>query len=558
MARFKLQAFDAVYERMSRPAGRPRARRSCSARPSARRGLRAVQDHVHRILNDMAHPWLDRFRRPLFWQEWWHFVDIDAAQQRSDETSRDAAGRLRRRPRCAVSPAAMRSAPTASPPAARSCARPSRRRDQLRPGAEQRPVLAHRHRQHLRGAAAYDYSRGRADRAAARPAAMPEVSADFRTLTVRLRPGIRFADDPAFNGRPRELVAADYVYALKRFADPTLQEPELALHRARQLPGLAELREQRSQGSRRSTTTARSTASARSTATRSSCGSASRAPRFLRALADARCRRRGARGGRAYGDEIGAHPVGTGPFRLASGAALAHRARALADVPRRDLRRPAGADRRRGQAMSRASRAAGCRWSIASRSRSSRRASRAGCRSSTAQHDTARGAGRLHRPRCRTARWRRASRAAGIRPGVSPDIGSPSSTWSIRWSAATRRRRSRCGAPSASPRRRGRDPPGAARPASPRSRRSRRTPRATTRVSQRDERHDRARSQRAARHVRLRRPRWRRLARAARGGRWCSRSPPSRPVARVQRAVEAQAPTAAMRVSFDTASGPRT
>jgi hypothetical protein len=33
-------------------------------------------------------------------------------------------------------------------------------------------------------------------------------------------PGIFFADDPAFQGRPRELVAADYVYALKRFADP--------------------------------------------------------------------------------------------------------------------------------------------------------------------------------------------------------------------------------------------------------------------------------------------------------------------------------------------------
>ena len=30
-------------------------------------------------------------------------------------------------------------------------------------------------------------------------AAMPEISSDFRTITVRLRPGIFFADDPAFN-----------------------------------------------------------------------------------------------------------------------------------------------------------------------------------------------------------------------------------------------------------------------------------------------------------------------------------------------------------------------
>jgi ABC-type transport system substrate-binding protein len=51
-------------------------------------------------------------------------------------------------------------------------------------------------------------------------AALPEHSADFRQWTIHLRPGIRFADDPAFGGRPRELVAADYVYALQRIADP--------------------------------------------------------------------------------------------------------------------------------------------------------------------------------------------------------------------------------------------------------------------------------------------------------------------------------------------------
>ena len=51
-------------------------------------------------------------------------------------------------------------------------------------------------------------------------AELPEVSADFRTFTFRVRPGIYFADDPAFKGRRRELVAEDYVYALKRHYDP--------------------------------------------------------------------------------------------------------------------------------------------------------------------------------------------------------------------------------------------------------------------------------------------------------------------------------------------------
>ena len=42
---------------------------------------------------------------------------------------------------------------------------------------------------------------------------LPEVGDDFRTWTIQLRPGILFADDPAFKGKPRELVAQDYVYA---------------------------------------------------------------------------------------------------------------------------------------------------------------------------------------------------------------------------------------------------------------------------------------------------------------------------------------------------------
>jgi ABC-type transport system substrate-binding protein len=56
----------------------------------------------------------------------------------------------------------------------------------------------------------------------------PEVSADFRVWTVKLKPGITFADDPAFKGRKRELVAEDYVYALKRMVDPANKSPVVA------------------------------------------------------------------------------------------------------------------------------------------------------------------------------------------------------------------------------------------------------------------------------------------------------------------------------------------
>ncbi len=51
-------------------------------------------------------------------------------------------------------------------------------------------------------------------------AAPAEVTDGGRTWTIRIKPGIRFVDDPAFKGKPRELVAEDYVYSYKRWLDP--------------------------------------------------------------------------------------------------------------------------------------------------------------------------------------------------------------------------------------------------------------------------------------------------------------------------------------------------
>ncbi|TMG81566.1 MAG: hypothetical protein E6H74_12610, partial [Betaproteobacteria bacterium] len=54
-------------------------------------------------------------------------------------------------------------------------------------------------------------------------AALPDVSADGLTWTIKLKPAIFFSDDPAFKGKRRELTAADYVYAWKRLIDPKLR-----------------------------------------------------------------------------------------------------------------------------------------------------------------------------------------------------------------------------------------------------------------------------------------------------------------------------------------------
>jgi ABC-type transport system substrate-binding protein len=72
----------------------------------------------------------------------------------------------------------------------------------------------------------------------------PEISADFKTFTVRIRPGIYFADDPAFKGRKRELTAQDFVYSIKRFADPATNAQNWAGYEDAGLVGLTELREQ--------------------------------------------------------------------------------------------------------------------------------------------------------------------------------------------------------------------------------------------------------------------------------------------------------------------------
>jgi ABC-type transport system substrate-binding protein len=56
--------------------------------------------------------------------------------------------------------------------------------------------------------------------------ALPDISPDGKTWTIRIKPGIYFADDPAFKGRKRELVAEDYVFAWKRVLDPRVRSTE--------------------------------------------------------------------------------------------------------------------------------------------------------------------------------------------------------------------------------------------------------------------------------------------------------------------------------------------
>jgi len=71
-------------------------------------------------------------------------------------------------------------------------------------------------------------------------AGMPEISDGGRTFTIKVAPGIFFADDPVFKGKPRELTAEDYVYSIKRIFDPRVRSTSLFIFE-QQLAGLDEV-----------------------------------------------------------------------------------------------------------------------------------------------------------------------------------------------------------------------------------------------------------------------------------------------------------------------------
>jgi len=145
---------------------------------------------------------------------------------------------------------------------------------------------------------------------------MPEIGDGGRTYTIHVRPGIYFADDPAFGGAKRELTAADYVYSIKRVLDPKVQasqiaevEPyvvgaDLAAEKARRenrfdydapIEGLKVLDRYTFQVKLKEPIYV-----------------------FIYNFADCRISCAVAREVvERYGDEFGSHPVGTGPWRLA-------------------------------------------------------------------------------------------------------------------------------------------------------------------------------------------------------------------------------------------------
>ena len=123
--------------------------------------------------------------------------------------------------------------------------------------------------------------------------ALPQISDAGKTYTLKVRPGIYFADDPAFKGAKRELTAADYAYSIGRFLDPKNRSPYAFLYEGDQ-PKL--------EGARALTT----------------LRIRLKNPdlNFGHVLAFSLSGAVAREAIEHYGDESAAHPVGTGPFRL--------------------------------------------------------------------------------------------------------------------------------------------------------------------------------------------------------------------------------------------------
>ncbi len=145
--------------------------------------------------------------------------------------------------------------------------------------------------------------------------AMPEISAGGTLYTMRVKPGIFFADDPAFKGKKRELTAEDYVYSIKRLFDPRKKSPNLYQFEG-QIVGMDEILAKARKENRMDYD---AVAEGLRALDRYTFQIRLKQPNFnfLYYLAYCNLTCAVAREvDEAYGTRVGEHPVGTGPYRL--------------------------------------------------------------------------------------------------------------------------------------------------------------------------------------------------------------------------------------------------
>ncbi len=144
--------------------------------------------------------------------------------------------------------------------------------------------------------------------------AMPDVEDGGATYVFRFRRGIFFTPDPAFSGRPRELTAGDQAYALKRLLDPAVRSPWLWLIEDK-IVGASEARATAIESGRFDYDAA---IPGIEVVDRYTLRIRLKTPdyRFLYVFAIPNTAPVAREVAEAYGRDLGAHPVGTGPYVL--------------------------------------------------------------------------------------------------------------------------------------------------------------------------------------------------------------------------------------------------
>ena len=144
--------------------------------------------------------------------------------------------------------------------------------------------------------------------------AMPVVSDDGATYLCRVKRGIFFTPDAAFKGKPRELTAADYAYTLKRLLDPQVKSPWQWLVSGKLVGG----DEARAKAEKTGRFDYDAPFAGLEIVDRYTLRIRLKAPdfRFPYVLAVPNTGAIAREVVDAYGNDIGAHPVGTGPYML--------------------------------------------------------------------------------------------------------------------------------------------------------------------------------------------------------------------------------------------------
>ena len=543
MARVRLPALDALYDKLQALPDGPE--RLAAFREAERLAVAYMpyKFTLNRVSLDMTQKRVVGYRRPVFWQDWWQYVDIDdrrrAARAHEGLSACDERGVDRRSfaigsaglIAAARAPAARRARrpPPTRNVAARACSSPPRPASTRRRSATctRARVTAHIFEALLRlrplaraGASCVpltadgDAARSRPTSASGRCSCSPASASP----TTRRSRASRASSSPQ-----------DYVYAFKRIYDPAIKSP--ALRRSLDEEGILGLSEMRARALRDKKPfdydsvaeglraldryTLQFKLRQAAAALRDDAGREHVCGAVAREVVE------------AYGDDIMAHPVGTGPYpaQVSGGAARAscssgtRTTARCATTPSRPPTMP------RARRWSRASRAGACRSSTGVEIVDRRgEASRAGCAFLNGQADFARVAARVRRRSPMPERQARAeprqAAASALQRYLNPDVthvvlqhGGPGGR------RLHARRRSRCAARSGWRYdidyeiriiRRGQAIPAQA-PMRAGHLRLRRRP-----CAPRTAAYDAGAREGAARHLRLRRPQRRRLARAAR------------------------------------------